>query len=349
VAGPPRPLEILILGGTTFLGPHLIRYALERGHTVATFTRGRTPPPIHQRLCREAEALIGDRQGDLEALKGRRWDAVIDTSGRRVSWTRDSARLLKDSADLYLYTSGRTVYIPYLGSDITEDTPVAMQDAPPTDPPSIGVIKANSEAEARQAFGEERTIVVRPTYVVGPADPTNRYPYWPARLARGGEVLAPGKADDPVQYIDVRDLTEFMIRLIENGTTGTFNVAGPAPSLGMHAFLHGVQAAVSAEVSWVMIQDSEFLLEHRLTNVVPWIMPVGRNYGFARINIDRAMAAGLTHRPLATTARETLAWWLSDAVTDERRRTAWIGEPDGFALTPEREQRIIRAWRERVG
>ena len=145
-----HPLNILILGGTTFLGPHQIRYALERGHSISTFTRGRTAPTIHKALFREVEQLIGDRARDLSALEGRTWDAVIDNSGQRIEWTRDTAQLLKDSVDLYVYTSSTGVYYPYLGDDLTEDTEVLLEDPPsdtPREQPSYGVMKANSEME----------------------------------------------------------------------------------------------------------------------------------------------------------------------------------------------------------
>lgn len=345
-----HPLNILILGGTTFLGPHQIRYALERGHSISTFTRGRTAPTIHKDLFREVEQLTGDRAGDLSALQGRTWDAVIDNSGQRIEWTRDTAQLLKDSVDLYVYTSSTGVYYPYLGDDLTEDTAVLLEDLPNEtlrEQPSYGVMKANSEMEARRAFGDDRTSVVRPTYIIGPADSSNRFPYWPVRLQRGGEVLVPGKGHDRVQYIDVRDLTEFMIRLIENRTAGTFNVAGPASTQGMHAFVYGVHAALSSEVSWVMATDYEFLREQRLRFATPWLMPQGDYYGSARINIERAKAAGLTYRPLARSTWDTLEWWWSDAVTDERRATAWLAGPRSFPMTLEREAEIIAAWKRR--
>ena len=346
----PHPLKILILGGTNFIGPHLIRYALERGHSMTIFTRGQRQPTIHKKLFRHVEHLIGDRNDNLEALRGRTWDAVIDNSGSSVEWTRDSADLLKEAADLYMYTSSTGVYLPYLGMDITEDTELVLEDPPemqqrPDYTPSYGVMKSLSEIEARRAFGEDRAIIVRPSYIVGPADPTERWQYRPVRIARGGEVFVPGGGDDPVQYVDVRDLTEFMIRLLENRTAGTFNAAGPGSPMGMHPFVYGVHAAVSSEVSWVMGTDYDFLQEHRVQFIIPWIIPIGDYVGSARINIDRAKAAGLTYRPLAQTAIDTLDWWYSDAVTDERRDTAWTDAERG--ITAEREAEIIAAWKAR--
>jgi 2'-hydroxyisoflavone reductase len=204
-------------------------------------------------------------------------------------------------------------------------------------------MKSLSEIEARTAFGDDRAIIVRPTYIIGPADPTNRFPYWPVRLHRGGEVLVPGKGHDRVQFVDVRDLTEWMIRLIENRTAGTFNAAGPASPLGMHAFVHGVHAATSSAVSWVMIPDYDFLEAHEVQYALPWLMAVGEYVGAARINIDRAVANGLTFRPLALTSMDTLEWWFSDAVTEERRQ-GLLEDPRALM---QREAQIIADWKAR--
>ncbi|MGI9542490.1 MAG: NAD-dependent epimerase/dehydratase family protein, partial [Cyclobacteriaceae bacterium] len=221
-----KKLNILILGGTSFLGPHQIAYAMGRGHAITTFTRGRTKSTIHQDLFKNVEQLIGDRSDNLEALRGRKWDAVIDNSGHREQWTRDTAQLLKDNVGLYLYTSSTGVYYPYLGSNIKENTdlvlkmPEDLEDEDEKMEYGYGVMKSNSEIAARESFGEDRTIIVRPTYMVGPADRLDRFIYWPVRLSRGGEILVPGKSDDPVQYIDVRDVAAWMIRLIEKGGGG---------------------------------------------------------------------------------------------------------------------------------
>ena len=342
-----RSLNILILGGTNFTGPHLVHRALERGHSVSIFTRGRREPTIHKTLFEQVEHLIGDRADNLEALEGKTWDAAIDNSGSRVEWTTASAELLKDAADLYMYTSSTGVYLPYLGMDITEDTELVLED-PPEIPeenrPTYGVMKSLSEIEARKAFGEDRAIIVRPTYIVGPADPTNRWQYWPIRIQQGGEVFVPGMEDDPIQYIDARDLAEFMISLIENRTAGTFNVAGPALPMGMHEFVHGVHDVLQSDVTWVKATDYDFLVEHNVRFIIPWIIPIDNYVGSARINIDRAKAAGLTFRPLAVTVNDTLEWWHSDAVTDERRATAF-NNPRG--LNPEREAEVIAAWKAR--
>ena len=262
----PRALNMLILGGTSFIGPHFIHHALGRGHQIATFTRGRTQPTIYKDDFRHVESLIGDRADDHDALRGRTWDVVIDTSGWQLEWALNSIDAVKDSTDLYLYTSSVGVFLPYLKAGLTEEDDVLSEDPPSVaeaQRPTYGVMKVQSEAEVRRVFGSDRHIIVRPGYIAGPADSFNRYAYWPARLERGGEVLVPGTGQDPAQYTDVRDLAEFMVRCAENRTLGTYNVVGPASPLTVHAFVHGAHATMSSEVDWVMVDDHEFLQEHR--------------------------------------------------------------------------------------
>ncbi len=344
----PQPLKILILGGTSFLGPHQIAYAMGRGHSISIFTRGRTKPTIHKNLFKDVEHLVGDREDNLEALKGRTWDAVIDNSGRRAKWTRDSAQLLRDNVGLYLYTSSTGVYYPYLDADIHEDKhPVLKVPEGIDDIQSMeygyGVMKANSEIEARSAFGDDRTIIVRPTYMMGPADRTDRFTYWPVRLNRGGEVMVPGRSNDPVQYIDVRDVAGWMIRLIENSTNGTYNAVGPASPTGMHAFVYGVHAAFSSAARFVMVTDYDFLSKHKVMDAIPWIMPTGDNFGSTLVNNQLAIAHGLTFTPLAESARDILEWWQSDAVSEERR----IKMVSGSGSLMAREEDIVADWKAR--
>jgi 2'-hydroxyisoflavone reductase len=287
------------------------------------------------------EHIEGDRNVSLDALRGKTWDAVIDNSGQNVRWAREAADLLANSARHYLYVSSTGVFTPYLTIGITESVQPRLADEPPRDPPTYGVMKALSEREVQRAFGE-RAIIVRPNYIVGPGDTTDRFPYWPVRIARGGEVLVPGKFADPVQFMDVRDLTEWMIRLIEDGRTGVFNAAGPYPKqASISEMVYGIRAVTSAPVSWVWVDDYEFLTANRLRAAVPWIMPQGNSLGHTRINYDKAVANGLTFRPLAVTIRDTLDWWSSSAVTAERR-----ARPN-FVLTAEREAEIIAAWKAR--
>ena len=344
-----KKLSILILGGTSFLGPHQIAYALERGHSVSTFTRGKTKPTIHQDLFDQVEQLIGDRQDNLTALQDRQWDVVIDNSGRDVEWTKATAQLLKDSCDLYVYTSSTGVYYPYVDSDFTEASTVLMEE-----PESLenedekieywyGVMKANSEQEAIKAFGADRTIVVRPTYMIGPADKTDRFIHWPIRLSKGGEILVPGKAGDAVQYADVRDVAEWMIRLIEERNTGTFNAVGPKEAQDIHAFVEEAKGAFDVESSSVKIDDYDFLIENDIYYIVPWIMPTGNNAGSAKINHEKAKANGFSLRPITETIKDTYAWWNSDAISQEKRDEVELN-PDSIL---QREASIIVQWKAR--
>jgi 2'-hydroxyisoflavone reductase len=342
-----KKLNILILGGTSFLGPHQIAYALKRGHSVTTFTRGKTQPVIYQDLFKDVAQLIGDRASDLSALENKTWDAVIDNSGQRTKWTERSANLLRDSADLYLYTSSTGVYYPYLGENIMENTELLLKEPEGIEDEEMkieywyGVMKATSEIEAKKAFGEDRTIVVRPTYMIGPADKSNRFIHWPVRLARGGEVLVPGKKDDPVQYIDVRDVAEWMIRLIEQKKAGTYNAVGPKRAWNMYAFVEEAAKAFDVRSSFVHIDDYEFLKQQHVPHLVPWILPEGNNYGSARINNEKGIKAGLKFRKLPKTVKDAYDWWYSNSLTDEQRNK--------FELDPEtvlgREKAIIEAWK----
>jgi len=340
-------LKILILGGTSFLGPHQIAYALGRGHSISTFTRGKTQPSIHKDLFAKVEQLIGDRENDLTALENRKWDVVIDNSGHNVEWTKQSAELLKDNCSIYMYTSSTGVFYPYLGSNIKEDTellkvePEGIEDEDLKLEYWYGVMKTNSEIAAIEAFGVDRTIVVRPTYMIGPADKTDRFIYWPIRLPRGGEVLVPGKADDPVQYIDVRDVSEWMIRLAEEKNAGTFNAAGPRKAQNMHDFVVEAATAFDVKSTFVKVDDYEFLKNQNVPYLIPWILPEENNYGSAKVNSDLAIKNGLTYRPLKQSMKDIHSWWYSDAVTEEHRNQ--------FESNPEsvlqREAAILEAWK----
>ena len=341
----PRSLRILVLGGTSFLGPQQIAYALDRGHSITTFTRGLTEPTTHTALFERVESLIGDRENDLEALKGREWDAVIDNSGRQASWTAATADLLRDHADLYLYTSSTGVYYPYLGSDITEDTELETVVPPGLDAVrqmeyDYGVMKTLSEREARRAFGDDRTIVVRPTYMMGPGDRTDRFTYWPLRLREGGRVMVPGMTDDPVQYVDVRDIGEWMIRLIEERRAGTFNGVGPADATTMRQFVEAAHAGMASTADFAQVDDYEFLAAHGILDAVPWIMPTGENVGSARINNRHGIANGLTFRPLADSVRDILTWWDSGVIESERA-ARMMTDPGSLMA---REAAILAEW-----
>ena len=347
------PLRVLILGGTGYVGPHLVHVLTQRGHKVSMLNRGRRQPGLFEPDFAGVEAIQGDRAtpSGYDGLKGKRWDAVIETSGQQVPWTRAAAQALKDSVGRYMYVSSTGVFLPYKTVEIKEDGPVPLKDDPPQPNPSYGVMKALSENEVRSAFGD-RAIIIRPGYIVGPGDLSDRWTYWPVRVARGGEILVPGKRNDPVQYIDVRDLTEWMVRLLENNTNGTFNVTGPARKQTMAEFVYGLGAITSAPLSWTWIEDYEFLKtfafrktqqgqDVHLTYAVPWVMADGDNLGHMRIDISKAIAAGLTYRPLAVTAQDTIAWRASNAVPEALRTTP------RYVLNAEQEQAILTAWKKR--
>jgi 2'-hydroxyisoflavone reductase len=342
-----KKLKILILGGTSFLGPHQIKYALDRGHSVSIFTRGKTKSTVHPEVFSQVEHLIGDRNDNLTALEKGEWDLVIDNSGRDVKWTTDTAELLKDRAKLYMYTSSTGVYYPYLGDNITEKTetltkePEALESEDEKLEYWYGVMKTNSENAVVKAFGIDRTIIARPTYMFGPGDKTNRFIHWPVRLAKGGEVMVPGKVDDLVQYADVRDVAEFMIRLAENNTTGKFNIAGPTNQQTMQEFVNEAKSAFDVDSKTVLIDDYDFLEKNGVYYLVPWIPPIGKNYGSSRTANSKAIAAGLTFRDLKTSVKEMHDWWYSDAMTQEQR--------DKFEKNPKgvlkKEEEIIKKWK----
>ena len=329
----PAPLRILILGGTGFVGPNQVRSAVARGHEVTLFNRGVSNPGLFPDL----ETLIGDRDGDLAALEGREWDVVIDNSANIPRRVRLSAEALRGSVRKYLFVSSTGVYIPYLTTDIHEDAPVDTIDDPETEVingRTFGALKALAEDEARNAFPDHH-LVLRPTYIIGPGDPTDRYTYWPVRLARGGEVLAPGTPDDPMQNVDVRDLAAFMIKAVEDDLTGTLNVVGPREPLTMGGLLERTRAAVGSDVTLTWV-DAAFLAEHGRPALTYWTEPAGDYLGMMQVNGDRAFAAGFAMRPLEQTAVETLEWFnAQDAERQELRS----------GLTPEREAELLAAFR----
>lgn len=330
-----EPLDLLVLGGTGFIGPYLVRYAVARGHRVTIFTRGRHQADLPDSVVR----LEGDRNGKLQALEGKRWDAVVDDSANVADWVRQSTELLKDAVGRYLFTSSTGVYYPYLRRGLTESDPVHYDVHDPKDgSETFGVAKAQGERYVMQAFGD-RGLVVRPTYIVGPNDPSDRFPYWPVRLARGGEVLAPGKVDDPAQLIDVRDLAEFMVRLVESGRAGVFNAAGPERPMTARAFYAAAVAALRADVRFTYVDDYDFLRSHKIEESIPWAMLSGNDDGMMSIGNVRTVDAGLTFRPLADTVRDTLAWW---ATVPEARHAK-----PRFTITPEIEAAALADWRAR--
>lgn len=333
--------KILILGGTGFLGPALVELAQPRGHTLTLFNRGKTRPGLFP----DVEKLHGDRDGNLKALEGRQWDAVIDNSGYVPRIVKASAELLAPNVGHYVFVSTISVYKDMSQYGIDEEAPVATVEDEKTEDVSkyYGALKALSEKAAEAAM-PGRVATVRPGLIVGPGDHTDRFTYWPVRVARGGEVLAPGDGADPVQFIDVRDLAAFILGLVERRDVGTFNATGPATTLTMREMLEACKTATGADARFTWV-DSEWLVEQQ--KVMPWSdMPVwiprsGEDKGVGRVSNSRALKLGLTFRPPADTARDTLAWFRSEP--PERQQ-----KPLRAGLPPEREHEVLAAWHQRT-
>lgn len=340
-----KPLSILILGGTGFTGPFQVRYALSRGHKVTVFNRGKTHPG---ELPKEAEQLIGDRNGQLDALKGRKWDAVIDNPTTLPVWVRDAAQILKGNVDRYVFISTISVYsdtskpgmdetgplAKYEGADAMKETMQTLRDSKFA---LYGPLKVQSEQETEKWF-PGKSLIIRPGLIVGPGDESDRFTYWPVRIERGGEVLAPGNPTDPVQFIDARDLAEWTIRMVEQGATGTYNATGPKDKLTMGGMLDGIKAAINpqAKFTWV---DADFLAAQKVSpwsDMPVWVPPRGEEGGFATISIKRALDKGLTFRPLSDTARATLDWFKKQPAERQAKLRAGI--------TKEREAEVLAAW-----
>ena len=329
----PRPLRILFLGGTGFIGPHMVRYAMYRGHEVTLFNRGRTAPELFPGV----ETLIGDRDDQLDSLRGGTWDAVIDNSGYVPRHVRDSAELLRDNVGRYLFTSTGSVY-NFDQDELTEDAELLPLEDPTSEDVDryYGPLKVLCENAVTDIYGERGT-VVRLHVVAGPGDPTDRFTYWPVRIDHGGEIIAPGSQSTPVQFIDVRDLAEFMVLLLERDIGGTYNAAGPAlDPTSMAEFLYGIRAITSTNLSFTWI-DEQFLVEQEARFQL-WYPPTeGAIRGLSRVRSHKGVAAGLTFRPLAETAFDTLEWFKS--LPEERR--------NGFELNLERDRQVLEAWKAR--
>ena len=332
----PRALRMLILGGTGFIGPHQVRYATERGHQITLFNRGKTNPGLFP----EIEHLQGDRDNDLESLRGRSWDVVIDNSASIPRWVRQSSQLLKDSAEIYLFVSSLSVFSDNSIVGLDESGPLGRLEDPTVEEitgETFGPLKVLCEEEARSAF-QGRSIVVRPGLIVGPGDRSDRFTYWPVRVDRGGEVLAPGDLTDPVQFVDARDLTAWMIHLLENKMVGVYNATGPEGPLSMAEMLYGIRAVTSTPVRFTWVPNSflEPLKVQPWSDMPVWIPPTEEMKGFSRFDCSRALSAGLRFRPLAETASDTLNWFRT--LPAERRSQLKAG------LSPEREREVLEAW-----
>ena len=336
-----KPLRILVLGGTGFIGPHQIRYALARGHKVSMFNRGKTNPGL---FPSGVEHLQGDRNAsDYKSLQSGEWDAVIDNPSTLPRWVREAANVLRDRAGQYVFISTLSVYKDHSKVNMDERDPVAELADPTVEQitgETYGGLKAASEAEARKAFGSRAT-VVRPGLIVGPGDPTDRFTYWPVRIARGGDVLAPGDPLNPVQIIDARDLAEWTVRIVEEKVFGTYNAIGPAGQMTMSDMLGGIRAVVPGSVPvtfhWVPASFLEAQKVAPWSDMPVWIPAAGEYAGFGRRSNAAAIANGLTFRPLADTARATLEY--HESRSEERKAKMRAG------IAAEREKEVLAAFK----
>jgi 2'-hydroxyisoflavone reductase len=340
-----QPLRILILGGTSFLGPAEVEYALARGHTLTLFNRGQTNP----HLFPEVEKLVGDRATpDYSALEGREWDAVIDNSANLAKWVQDSVEVLKDTAGRYLFVSSISAHKDNSIIGQTEDGPVFTREdydevieSAADFGTAFGPNKAQAERDTLAAFGD-RGIVVRPGLIVGPGDRSHRFTYWPVRIDRGGEVLAPGNGADFTQIVDVRDLGAFLVELVEDEANGTYLATGPEAPMTMAEMLYGCRAVTSTPVSFTWV-DADFLQEHEVgawMEMPCYMYPTEDMKGFSTYDCSKAFAVGLSFRPIAETARDTLEWYYTLSEERKQMRTG---------IDPEKEARILEAWHARNG
>lgn len=295
-------MDLLILGGTSFVGRHITRNALERGHRVTLFHRGVSNPGLFP----EAHHVLGDRRGDLTELREGTWDAVMDVSASSAEEVERSVQVLGHRVSRYALVSSVAVYADFRAPGITEEA-ATRRAGPGMASPDYGASKTRAEDVLRAALGE-RSLIVRPGEIVGPFDNTGRFSYWVARVARGGEILAPGTPARPVQFIDARDLAGWFVRMVEDGRTGIFNAAGPQHRLTFEEFLEHCRGLCTGTASFTWIAD-DFLRHHGLrpySDLPFWI--TDELTGLYSIDSSRAIAAGLGFRPLQDTLTDTLAW-----------------------------------------
>lgn len=323
-------MRILVIGGTRFLGRHLVEAALERGHDVTLFNRGKTNADLFPSVTK----LRGDRNSDLSALQGHTWDVVIDTCGYVPRVVSASAQALSHSTKLYVFISTISVYPESITTTINESSPLATmldETAEQVTNETYGPLKVLCERAAEQAM-PGRVLQIRPGYIVGPHDPTDRFTYWPYRVAQGGEVAVPGDPEAPLQFIDVRDLTEWIVRMSEAEKTGTFNATGPASLLTMQRFLQTCKDVTRSDARFTWLSEP-FISEHHLEGDFPIWTPA-EAVNFATVDCSKAIADGLTFRPLEDTIQATLQWNAT--------------RPEGFTgragISREREAALLEEW-----
>ncbi|MCB1184244.1 twin-arginine translocation signal domain-containing protein [bacterium] len=343
-----RQLRILILGGTRFLGPATVDVARARGHHVTLFNRGVSNTHLYPDLPK----LKGDRFGDLASLATGEWDVCIDNSGYVPGTVTEAAELLHGRVGQYIFISTISVFADFSikGMDetaavgtLTDEQIAAAQGMRDITAENYGPLKALCEQANTNVFGE-KACNIRPGLIVGPMDRSDRFTYWPVRVARGGEVLAPGTPDDPTQLIDVRDLAEFIVLAAERGLGGTYNCTSPSGELTMGEMLETCRRVSGSDASFTWA-DADFLAAQEVaawTDMPVWVPLEGEEAGHPFIDVRRAVGAGLTFRPISETVRGTLDWW---ATVEQERKD----KPMRAGVTAEREAEVLAAWHEQHG
>lgn len=331
-------MRLLILGGTKFLGKHVVIEAKKRGHDVTLFNRGKSNPDLFP----DVETIIGDRDGDLSNLQGKTWDAVIDTSGYVPRHVNESVNLLKEGIRNYTFISTISVYKDFSKKSINEEDAVSeIEDTSveEVNGDTYGPLKALCEEVVRETF-PTNYLIIRPGLIVGPDDPTDRFTYWPLRFYRGGEIVVPNSLEQPIQWIDVRDLAKWIIYAIENNVSGTYNATGPDEQVTFAQLFETAKQFAQSELLLTLV-DEEFLLENKVGPWVEmpfWLPKVSEHpdmWGMLSVNNDQAIQAGLTFRPLKETIEATINWCLS----------AKNGQVTNAGMTEEREKEILAAWK----
>ena len=345
------PLNILILGGTGFTGPEQVEYAIARGHRVTLFNRNKTRPDFFK--GRVAEELVGDLNNDTSALQGKKFDVVLDNPTTAPAWVRNAAKYLAGNVKHYIFVSTTSTYSDQSIIGLNENSPTAVLregiDPYSVDPQVIagnyGGLKVLAEQEAHKHY-PGITTVIRPCLIVGPLDRTDRFTWWPARIDKGGEVLAPDKPDDPCQFIDSRDLAEWTVRMAEMREFGLYNAIGPAHPMTVSELLYGVKAVTTAGARFTWV-PWDFLQEQKVRpwrDMTVWQPPYGRTAGYQRRDSSKSIAKGLTFRPLTVTAKDTLDWHKTRPA--EEQAATLEGKINGIGLA--REAEVLAAWHAKV-
>lgn len=331
-----KSLKVLILGGTGFIGPHFVHALTRNQHAVTLFNRGKRDPEAKEGV----EQLLGDRNGDISALQGRDWDVVIDNSGYTPKQVRATAELLQGHVGRYLFISSVAVYADFKTRGLDENSPLAVLADPTTNDvtgETYGGLKVLCEKVVEQAYGRNATII-RPSYICGPGDHTDRFTYWPFRVSQGGEMLAPGKPGDPFQYIDVEDLSDFVVRCVEKSIGGAFNLCNAPGSVTIGSLLEASRKITGADTKFVwasreFLETNEIIGDKAKGNYMPiWQPGDGDEAGILFVKNQKAVKQGLRCRSLEDTIRATLAWQKTRPAEKQKLRAG---------LPPDREAELL--------